>query len=355
MCKCLCSCCMDKSEYWKSAAETLKKFDKNRDDGLDFKEFSQLCRALFKNSENSSYPVKEDALKTMFHVFDRDSNGVIDQKEFDKCYNGWIKKILSPVSALVVVDVQNDFISGSLALKNSPAKQDGAEVIGPINRMLNDVTFNKVFYSMDWHPENHISFVENVHLWKLDKSCDIQDPKEARVFDVVIFEGPNQTIIEQKLWPKHCVQDTWGAQLHEELKVIPEAVMIKKGTSPDKDSYSALFDNTKKAPTDLVKFLEANEITDVYVCGLATDVCVGATIKDALLLGYRTVFVEEASRGITLEGITGTKRDISQHQAVIVKTNEVKNMVNGIDRRPELGLKLAMTIEIQRRNKKKVK
>ncbi|ODN03138.1 Pyrazinamidase/nicotinamidase [Orchesella cincta] len=363
------------SGFWKNANETMQKFDANKDQHLDFAEFSALCEALFVNN-GKAYTIEEKTLRTIFKIFDQNSNGVLCMYEFTECYNAWIKKILNPVSAIVVIDVQNDFISGSLALKNSPAHQDGAEVVEPINRMLENVAFDKVFYSLDWHPTNHISFADNVNLRKLDKSSPIQDPNEAKEFDVVVFEGP--PLMEQKLWPRHCVQKSWGAQLQDDLKVLPDGQMIYKGTNPDRDSYSALFDNAKTSSTDLVGLLSEFGITDVYVCGLAADFCVGKfmsvetchnvlfivkknknltlvlltltgfTGKDALDLGYRTIFVEDATRGITMEGINATHENLIENHAILVQTDEVKDMVSGVDRRPELGLKLALEIEKKR-------
>lgn len=85
-------------------------------------------------------------------------------------YFDYLKTIL-PRSALVVVDVQNDFINGSLALKNCPAKQDGAEVVPVINELIDTVPFDAVAYTLDWHPQDHCSFIDNVNMRKLsDKS-----------------------------------------------------------------------------------------------------------------------------------------------------------------------------------------
>lgn len=110
-------------------------------------------------------------------------------------------QIVRPVSAIVVVDVQNDFISGSLAISNCPAKQNGEEVcrkwqyfnmlcyskitcmflrycmlkvVEPINKLLDSVEFDGVFYSLDWHPENHISFVDNVFLRNFHESSQVK-------------------------------------------------------------------------------------------------------------------------------------------------------------------------------------
>jgi len=81
---------------------------------------------------------------------------------------------MKPVSAFIIVDVQNDFISGSLSLLNCPAGQDGAEVVPVINKLLDTVPFDLVVYTKDWHPDDHISFVENVNLRPLTKACKVR-------------------------------------------------------------------------------------------------------------------------------------------------------------------------------------
>ena len=122
----------------------------------------------------------------------------------------------SKKSALLVVDVQNDFISGSLALKNSPACQDGEEVVQAINNILDENTFDFIVYTMDWHPEDHCSFVTNVDKYPLHESSPV-NAEDAKVFDKVIYGGEKP--IEQVMWPPHCIQDSEGAELHSELKV----------------------------------------------------------------------------------------------------------------------------------------
>lgn len=80
------------------------------------------------------------------------------------CWNRWIKVCCRPKSAFLIVDVQNDFITGSLDIKQCAAEHDGLEVIEPINRLLETVQFDGVFYSLDWHPVDHVSFIDNLHL-----------------------------------------------------------------------------------------------------------------------------------------------------------------------------------------------
>ena len=81
---------------------------------------------------------------------------------------------MDPVSALIIVDVQNDFISGTMAICDCPAGQDGAGVVPIINRMLDNCDFDVVIYSSDWHPENHISFIENVSHREIHPSSKVK-------------------------------------------------------------------------------------------------------------------------------------------------------------------------------------
>lgn len=93
----------------------------------------------------------------------------------------------------------------------------GLDVIEPINKLLDTVKFDAVFYSLDWHPSNHVSFIENIGERELDPSSPVT-AENAQTYDTVIFKGnPPQ---KQRLWPRHCVQDTWGSELHKDLKVI---------------------------------------------------------------------------------------------------------------------------------------
>ena len=177
------------------------------------------------------------------------------------------------------MDVQNDFIDGTLALKNCPAKQDGAEVVPCINYMLDNVPFDVIVYTLDWHPADHCSFIENVHIRKLTENSPSK--KNIKAYDTVIFE--DYPDIEQKLWPAHCVQNSPGSQLHPDLIVVDEktdpmrrhVVYTKKGSKSDIDSYSAFFDNCKLNETTLNIDLKKLGVNELYVCGLAADVCVG--------------------------------------------------------------------------------
>lgn len=194
------------------------------------------------------------------------------------------------------------------------------QVIEPINRLLDAVDFDVVCYSLDWHPNDHISFIDNVKNRPMHASSQI-DADSAKMHDTVIFDGV--TPIEQHLWPRHCVQDSWGAELHKDLKIQNDAIFIKKGTNPDIDSYSLFFDNQRSSETTLNAQLKSNGITDIYVCGVAYDVCVKYTVLDAIGLGYRTILLDDCSRGIDLNDIEYVKQLIISKNGVITTSKEV--------------------------------
>merc|ERR1712080_578568 len=119
------------------------------------------------------------------------------------------------------------------------------------------------------------------------------DPVKSNVFDVIVFEAHDGIPkMEQVMWPRHCVQETWGSELHKNLKIHSKARLVHKGCNPD--------------------------------------------------LGSRTIMVEDASKGVKEEDIQATFKKIRDHNGCVVDSSEVKAMVVGRDRRPELGYKLAL-------------
>ncbi|XP_076161856.1 nicotinamidase-like [Ptiloglossa arizonensis] len=317
-------------------------FDKDEDGYLSLTEFELICRALFRNDRGKIYTLEKDQLSEIYSIFDWKGDGKIDREEFEMCWNRWIKVCCRPKNVFLIVDVQNDFITGSLNIKQCAAQHDGSEVIEPINRLLDTVHFDAVFYSLDWHPVDHVSFIDNLHLREVDPSSEI--PKEAaQVYDTVTFRGP--PLLTQRLWPRHCIQDSWGAELHKDLKIVNNAIKIYKGTNPEVDSYSVFWDNKKMQDTTLSSQLQETGATDIYICGLAYDVCVGATAVDALKSGYRTILIDDCSRGVDLVDIEKTKATVIANNGVIVNSNQVKAMIEAKDRRPELGYKLALEIK----------
>ncbi|MDW8034385.1 MAG: nicotinamidase [Nitrososphaerota archaeon] len=164
---------------------------------------------------------------------------------------------LTEKSALIIVDVQNDFLpGGALAVPN------GDNVIGPLNKYI-ELFKNKnlpVFATRDWHPQNHVSFKER-----------------------------------GGLWPPHCIQNTYGAMISEKLKLPPNVKIIDKAFSSDRDSYSGF----QETVLDLE--LRRLGVKRLFIGGLATDYCVKATVLDSLELGFETILLLDAIRGVDVK------------------------------------------------------
>jgi nicotinamidase/pyrazinamidase len=178
------------------------------------------------------------------------------------------------MKALILVDIQNDFLPGGAL-----AVPDGDVIIPVVNRL--QAAFSLVAATRDWHPADHGSFAAN-HPGK-------------KVFEQIDLNGLPQT-----LWPVHCVQGTFGAEFAPALRRERIARIFPKGTDAAIDSYSGLFDNGHRKSTGLGEWLKASGIQEVFVCGLATDYCVKFTALDAAQLGFKTHFVEDASRGVNI-------------------------------------------------------
>ncbi|XP_041359539.1 nicotinamidase-like [Gigantopelta aegis] len=319
-------------------------YDKNRDGFLDAHEFEVFLNDTFSDSggtNNIQYEMAAAILKQL----DEDQDNKLSKSEFYKSWRYWLKYVLNPVTALLVIDVQNDFINGSLALNGYPAGHDGYDVIPVINKMLGEIPFDVVMYSKDWHPPNHISFGENVKLRPLHETSKVSSD-DAKVGDTVVFRGP--PITEQCLWPTHCVQNSKGAEIHCDLKIVEGSYVVNKGTNPEVDSYSAFWDNNKLSQTELVNLLSKHHVTDVYVCGLAYDVCVGFTALHSVEHGFRTVFIEDACRGVTQEGMEKMSDNLKGNGIVIAQSNEVKNLVEARHRNLQLGLQAAKNMALGR-------
>lgn len=179
--------------------------------------------------------------------------------------------------ALLIVDVQNDFLEGgSLEVK------DGNQVIPLINKIRKEKNFDLIALSSDWHPQIHCSFQSN-------------NPG-SKLFQPFIVEKTQNL---QVMWPDHCVQGTFGAEFHKDLIVQENDTIIRKGTNEYIESYSAF--GTYPEDTGLNKILEKNDINTVYVVGLAYDYCVGHTALDALKNGYKTYVITDLTRSVAAE------------------------------------------------------
>lgn len=179
-------------------------------------------------------------------------------------------------AALIVVDVQNDFLpGGALAVPH------GDEVVAPVNRLM--TFFPTVVLTADWHPADHASFAS-------------QYAGKAPYDTVAMPYGT------QVLWPDHCVAGTAGADFAAGLDTVRAHAVIRKGTDKGCDSYSGFLAADRKTPTGLEGYLRSRGVTEVFVCGLATDFCVAWTAQDASAAGFKTYLIEDASRAIDANG-----------------------------------------------------
>ena len=162
---------------------------------------------------------------------------------------------------LLLVDVQNDFCPGGAL-----AVLDGDAVIEPLNALSAALAAagGRVAASQDWHPRGHCSF------------------------------GPS----DQGLWPEHCVQGEWGAAFHDKLDLKPVSLIVRKGFRQGLDSYSAFFENDRSTSTGLEGGIKQMNIETVIIGGLATDYCVFYSAMDSRRLGFNTIVVEDAVRGV---------------------------------------------------------
>ena len=178
------------------------------------------------------------------------------------------------MKALILVDVQNDFMpGGSLAVHQGDA----------ILPLLNDLVhypFDVIVASKDWHPTNHGSFAQN---------------HNKQPGDHIKLAG-----LDQVLWPVHCVQGTAGSEFAPGWDTTCVDKIFYKGTDPVIDSYSTFFDNGHQKSTGLETYLREQNIKDLYIAGLATDYCVKYSVIDALQLGFRTYVIADACKGVNL-------------------------------------------------------
>ncbi|VDM37983.1 unnamed protein product [Toxocara canis] len=187
-------------------------------------------------------------------------------------------------TALIVVDFQNDFVTGSLAIKNGSAGEDPSEALVPLNRLLAECPFTLIVYTMDWHPYNHISFWE--HCRNSDrKLCDEDRARKLKPYDVVHFETPK----------------------------VQQASLMQR--SPP--------------ASELEELLRSESIDAIFVCGLAYDICVAATTNDAVDLGFLTALIADCSKGLNTYEMRRVDEELSQRNVAILNSESVLRIVSG--------------------------
>jgi nicotinamidase/pyrazinamidase len=185
---------------------------------------------------------------------------------------------------LIVVDIQNDFCpSGALAVPQ------GDDVVPIVNRLARE--FTNVVLTQDWHPPGHLSFA-SAH------------PGRSPYETIIAPYGP------QVLWPDHCVQGTPGAAFHRSLDIPHAGLVVRKGIDRSIDSYSALYENDRTTPTGLAGYLRERGMRRLFLAGLALDFCVRYSAEDAVREGFGVFVIEDACRGIDVNGSMAATRDI---------------------------------------------
>lgn len=188
---------------------------------------------------------------------------------------------------LLVVDIQKDFCPGGRL-----AVPRGDEVVPIVSRLA--VRFTNVVLTQDWHPAGHLSFASS-------------HPGKQPYQTIEVAYGA------QVLWPDHCVQGTPGAEFREDLHIPHAALVIRKGFRRAIDSYSAFYENDRATPTGLGGYLRERGLRRVFLAGLAFDFCVRYSAEDAHREGFEAIVIEDACRGIDVEGsVAATRRRLAE-------------------------------------------
>lgn len=188
-----------------------------------------------------------------------------------------------PDDALLVIDVQNDFMPGGAL-----AVTEGDQVVPIINALAKK--FEHVILTQDWHPSEHISF-SGTH------------PGKTPFETIQVSYGP------QALWPEHSLQNTPGAAFHPALDIPHAELILRKGFRRHIDSYSAFLENDHFTSTGLAGYLRERGLQRLFLCGLAYDFCVRFSAIDGTALGFECLVIEDASRPVDLPNSVAETND----------------------------------------------
>ncbi|WP_430613287.1 bifunctional nicotinamidase/pyrazinamidase [Flavobacterium sp. JP2137] len=200
------------------------------------------------------------------------------------------------MKALIVVDLQNDFLEGGAL-----AVSDSDKIIPMINEI--QPYFDLVVATQDWHPPHHQSFAS--------------EHPGHHVFDLIDLHG-----LPQVLWPVHCVQNTPGAAFSTQWDSRVVEAIFRKGMDKTVDSYSGFFDNGKRKDTGLAAYLLGRGVTQVYVAGLAADFCVYYSAMDAVDAGFKTYFLDFATQAISQQALEEAKVEMIKKGIQILNAKE---------------------------------
>jgi nicotinamidase/pyrazinamidase len=208
---------------------------------------------------------------------------------------------LLPTDALLVVDVQNDFMpGGALAIA------DGDAIVPLINTLAQK--FDHVILTQDWHPPQHISFATTHNNRKPFETIDVHYGR-------------------QTLWPEHVVQHTEGAAFHPSLHIPHAELILRKGFRRHIDSYSAFLENDHTTPTGLNGYLCERNLQRLFLCGLAYDFCVRYSAIDGKALGFEIIIIEDATRPVNLgNSVAETNATLATNGIRRISSNDLSNI-----------------------------
>lgn len=179
---------------------------------------------------------------------------------------------------------------------------EGDQVVPVINRIMGG--FDLVVATQDWHPKEHMSFASN-HPGKKE-------------FETIQLDG-----MDQVMWPDHCVQGSAGAEIHGDLDMEPVEAIFRKGMDPRIDTYSGFYDNGHKKSTGLAGYLREKGAESLWFCGLAADICVYFTMKDALKEGFKVHLVKDATRPLEQEKFEQQLEELRAEGVEIIESSSL--------------------------------
>ena len=201
--------------------------------------------------------------------------------------------------ALILVDVQRDFMPGG----KLPVEH-GDRIVPVINTIVPH--YPLVAVTQDWHPRGHRSFAST-------------HPGHEPLDEIELNGLP------QILWPDHCIQGSAGAEFPEALDLNPAAAIFRKGSDPEVDSYSGFYDNGRRHRTGLAEWLRGMDVDEVHIAGLAAEICVAYTARDAAELGFRTTVIEDATRALSEDDLQAVKGELIEKGVRFIPSAEIAN------------------------------
>jgi nicotinamidase/pyrazinamidase len=207
-----------------------------------------------------------------------------------------------------IIDFQNDFCKGGKL-----AVAEAEEALAAINKLryLYD-DYVKTFISQDWHDDFHMSFAET------HNKTPFTGPENL----TLTMEDGSNICVNQMMWPRHCVENTVGSRIHNDLIITRNDFIVKKGTKKNVESYSAFGDEFqgKYEKTQLSSWCKALGVSDIILTGLASDYCVYNTALDAVRLGYKVHLILSCTRGVDKKTTDAAFADLKTKDVLFYKT-----------------------------------